>query len=196
MFHQISPEIQRQMRRLEEIDIRDRTDNTPRYQRLRQVPPDAGKFTTLLAASAPQGEFIEIGTSGGYSTLWLSLACRMRGQKITTFEVLEEKASRATETFHAAGVEDVIELVLGDARDHLPNYRQVAFCFLDAEKEVYADCYEVIIPNMVSGGLLVADNTINHQVTLQPMLDRTLNDERVDAVNIPLGNGLLVCRKI
>jgi len=42
----------------------------------------------------------------------------------------------------------------------------------------------------------VADNTINHQVTLQPMLDRTLNDERVDAVNIPLGNGLLVCRKI
>lgn len=196
MFHQISPEIQAQMRRLEQINVRDRTDNTPRSQRLRQVPPDAGKFIALLAASAPDGEFIEIGTSGGYSALWLSLACRMRGQKITTFEVLEEKASRAAETFRAARVDEIVELVVGDARDNLPNYQQVAFCFLDAEKEVYTDCYEAVIPNMVSGGLLVADNTINHQATLQPMLGRALNDERVDAVNIPLGNGLLVCRKL
>lgn len=196
MFHQMPPEIQSQMRRLEEIDARDRTDNTPRYQRLRQVPPDAGKFIALLAANAPKGEFVEIGTSGGYSALWLSLACRVRGQKITTFELLEEKASRAAETFRAAGVEDVVELILGDALEFLPNYQQVAFCFLDTEKEIYADCYETVIPNMVSGGLLVADNTVNHQATLQPMLDRAFDDKRVDAVNIPLGNGMLVCRKL
>ena len=71
----------------------------------------------------------------------------------------------------------------------------IAFCFLDAEKEVYRDCYEAVIPRLVSGGLLVADNAINHAPTLQPMLDRALADERVDAMIVPIAKGELVCRK-
>lgn len=72
----------------------------------------------------------------------------------------------------------------------------VAFCFLDAEKEVYSDCYEAVVPNLVSGGLLVADNAINHRETLQLMLDRALSDPRLDAVIVPIGKGELVCRMI
>jgi len=48
---------------------------------------------------------------------------------------------------------------------------------------------------MVPGGLLVADNAINHAATLQPMLDRALSDIRVDAMVVPVGKGELVCRK-
>jgi predicted O-methyltransferase YrrM len=88
-----------------------------------------------------------------------------------------------------------VELVVGDAREHLPDYGNIAFCFLDAEKEVYGDCYEGVVPNMVNGGLLVADNAINHRETLQPMLDRALGDERVDALIVPIGKGELVCRR-
>jgi predicted O-methyltransferase YrrM len=47
---------------------------------------------------------------------------------------------------------------------------------------------------MVTGGILVADNAINHRATLQPMLDRALEDERVDAMIVPIGNGELICR--
>ena len=72
MFHDISPEIQIQMQRLEAIDAKDREDGTPRLQRLRQIPPETGKFIALLAANAPAGQMLEIGTSAGYSTLWLS----------------------------------------------------------------------------------------------------------------------------
>ncbi|PKN83812.1 MAG: methyltransferase, partial [Chloroflexi bacterium HGW-Chloroflexi-7] len=72
---------------------------------------------------------------------------------------------------------------------------KIAFCFLDAEKEVYQECYETVVPKLVKGGLLVADNAINHQATLQPMLDRALADERVDAMIIPIGKGELVCLK-
>jgi len=74
------------MHYLERLDAKDRTDGTPRDQRLRQIPPETGKFIAMLAASAPKGTFIEIGTSAGYSTLWLTLACRKVGNKITTFE--------------------------------------------------------------------------------------------------------------
>jgi predicted O-methyltransferase YrrM len=88
-----------------------------------------------------------------------------------------------------------VELVVGDAREYLPKYKDISFCFLDADKEVYEACYEIVIPRMVRGGLLVADNAINHQETLKPLLDRALNDNRVDALIVPVGKGELICRK-
>lgn len=196
MFHSIPLEVQQRMRYLEEIDAKDRQDGTPRLQRLRQVPPDTGRFIALLAASAPAGACLEIGASAGYSTLWLALAFRACGRRMTTFEVLPEKAALARETFRLAEVEDVVELVEGDARAYLTRYTDIAFCFLDAEKEVYGECYELVAPRMVSGGLLVADNAINHRESLRPMLDRSLQDERMDALIVTMGNGELVCRKI
>ncbi len=195
MFTDIPKEILSRMAELEQIDCRDRTDGTPRMQRLRQIPPEVGKFIALLAAAAPAGQWLEIGTSAGYSTLWLALACRAVGQKLTTYEVLEEKAKLARQTFDAAAVTDVVELVRGDALEHLPACSDIGFCFLDAEKEVYGQCYEAVVPRMRPGGLLVADNAINHQATLRPMLDRALQDDRVDALIVPIGKGELVCRK-
>jgi len=195
MFHDIPPAMLARMRELERIDTCDRTDGTPRMQRLRQIPPEVGKFIAILAAAAPAGRSIEIGTSAGYSTLWLALACRATGRKITTYEILDEKAELARQTFEAAGAGDVVEMVHGDALEHLPGANDIAFCFLDAEKEVYGRCYEAVVPGMVPGGILVADNAINHAATLRPMLDRALRDERVDALIVPIGNGELVCRR-
>ena len=75
-------------------------------------------FIALLAAGAPRGTIVEIGTSAGYSTLYLALAGREVGSKIITFDISIEKAAMAAETFRLAGVEDVVELVRGDARDY------------------------------------------------------------------------------
>ena len=196
MFHNIPRAVQERMAFLEAIDSRDRLDGTPRMERLRQIPRGTGKFLALMAAGAPEGEIIEIGTSAGYSTLWLALACRANGRQLTTFELLPEKVALAQETFDLSNLTDVIKLVAGDAREYVTDLGPIAFCFLDAEKEVYGDCYELVVPKLVTGGLLVADNAINHRETLQPMLDRALNDGRVDAVILPIGKGELVCRKI
>jgi len=195
LFHAIPTTMQERMHELEAIDARDRSDGTPRLQRLRQIPPETGQFIALLAAAAPTGTIIEIGASAGYSTLWLALACRETGRTLTTFEILPEKSALAAETFRLAGVTDVVTLITGDARVYLPSQADIAFCFLDAEKEVYADCYELVIPRLVPGGLFVADNAINHAATLQAMIDRALADSRVDALVVPIGKGELVCRK-
>lgn len=195
MFHDIPKPIAERMAHLERIDRRDRSDGTPRMTRLRQITPDVGRFIALLAASAPPGRFVEIGTSAGYSALWLSLACRQAGRRLTTFEILDEKAALARETFEVAGVGDVVDFVHGDALAHLHAATGVSFCFLDAEKEIYGRCYEAVLPNIVPGGILVADNAINHEATLRPMLDRALTDDRVDAMVVPVGRGELVCRR-
>jgi len=195
MFTSISPVILQRMAYLEAIDARDRTDGTPQTRRLRQIPPETGRFLALMAASAPEGSVIEIGTSAGYSSLWIFLALEGGPGKLHTFEVLPNKISLARETFRLAEIENRVELITADARQHLQNYSQIAFCFLDAEKDIYQDCYELVIPNLVPGGWLLADNVISHQADLQSFVERAYADARVDALVVPIGKGLLLCRK-
>jgi len=196
MFHNIPKAIKERMDYLESLDKQDRLAGKSPLERLRQIPSETGKFIALLAATAPEGAYLEIGTSGGYSAMWLSLACKELGRKLITFEVLEEKVKIARETFKITGLEKVVELIRGDAREYIQNYKNIAFCFLDAEKEDYYDYYEKIVPNLVTGGLLIADNVISHKAVLQPMLERASKDIRVDALVVPVGRGELVCRKI
>ena len=81
------------------------------------------------------------------------------GRKITTYEILDEKAVLARQTFAATEVSDVVEFVHGDALDHLTGGQDVAFSTLDAEKEICMGVViEAVIPRMVPGGILVADN--------------------------------------
>jgi caffeoyl-CoA O-methyltransferase len=195
VFHDIPEAMLARMAQLEEMDARDRRDGTGRLQRLRQVPRDVGRFVAILATGTPPGGWVEVGTSAGYSTLWLALAARETGRRVTTFEVLEAKAALARETFALAGVEDVVESVHADVREQLGRMDGLAFCFLDSEKADYGELYEAIVPLLVPGGLLVADNAVGFEDVMQPMLDRALTDPRVDGVIVPFLTGQLICRK-
>lgn len=195
MFHDIPDPVGKRMEYLEELDAKHRKEEAERFRRLRQIPPQTGRFIALLCAAAPEGACIEIGTSGGYSGMWLSLACRATGKRLTTFEVADAKIEIATETFKSAGLDDIVKIVSGDAREHVGDYKNIAFCFLDAEKDTYDDCYELVVPNLVSGGILVADNIISHEKILKPWAEKVIADERVDALVVPIGSGELVARK-
>lgn len=195
MFHNLPKPILERMAYLEAVDTRDRLDGTPTPQRMRQIPPETGKFLAMLAVGAPRGAVLEVGTSAGYSSMWLGLACRENGSRLTTFEMLESKVRLAQETLRLAGLEEVVQVVQGDARQHLGQYQQVAFCFLDIEKQLYQECYDLVVPNLVRGGMLCADNVISHQQELSSFLEHAAADERVDALVVPIGKGVLVCRK-
>ena len=195
MFNDLTNDVLEVMHELEVRDEHDRDDGTPHLERLRQITPDTGRFIALWAAAAPAGATIEIGTSAGYSALWLAQACRMSGRTLTTYEILSEKARLARATFARAGVTDVVRLVEGDFLDHVDEIGDVGFCFLDAEKDVYESCYDVIVPKMVAGAILIADNATSHRDDLQTMLDRVLADDRVDAMIATVGKGELVCRR-
>lgn len=195
MFHDIPDKILERMRFLEEIDARDRVDGTAHLDRLRQIPPETGKFIALMAASSPDGTLMEIGASAGYSALWLVLAAKHTARRLITFEILPAKVALARETFKTAGVEDIIELIEDDALKHIDRYGKIAFCFLDAEKDIYRKCYDQVVPNLLPGGFLIADNVLSHKDILQPVVDMAVNDSRVDALVAPVGKGLLICKK-
>src|ERR1035438_9354901 len=122
MFHDLAINVLDVMLELEARDEQDREDGTPRLERLRQITPDTGRFIALWAASAPAGAMIEVGTSAGYSALWLAQACRLSGRMLTTFEILPEKARLARSTFDRTGVTDVVRLVEGDFLEHVHEF--------------------------------------------------------------------------
>jgi predicted O-methyltransferase YrrM len=93
-------------------------------------------------------------------------------------------------------MEDCIELLVADARDVIRSLDGISFCFLDTEKELYGECYELVVPRMIHGALLLADNAIDSREVLQPMLDRAQADPRVDSVIVPIGKGVLLCRRV
>jgi predicted O-methyltransferase YrrM len=195
MFADIPGPMLRRMRELEARDARDRADGTPRLERLRQVPPETGRFLAIAAAGAPDGRWVEIGASAGYSTLWLVLAARERDARLVTFEILPEKAKLARETFALAEVGDRVELREGDAIAGLDGIDRVSFCFLDAEKDVYLGCWRRLRSKLVPGALVLADNVISHRDEMEDFLDAVAADRETDSVVVPIGQGVLLARR-
>jgi caffeoyl-CoA O-methyltransferase len=189
VFHDISASMRQVMHELEEQTARDQVA-------LRSVTEDVGRFLALLAMSAPQGAFLELGSSCGYSSLWLSLAARSRGVTLTTVELNEKKVALVRENMSRAGVTGSVQAVHGDALDYATRFEEIAFCFSDLQPpELNAKAYEKVVPRLVSGGLLVIDNVTSPRLQTE-LLNRAENDPRVDCVLLPFPKGDLICRKI
>ncbi len=195
MFSEISIELKKRMDYLEVIDRKDRTDGTTKDKRLRQITVDTGKFLSIMVVNVPEGDIIEIGTSAGYSTLWLAFAAKEIGRKVKTYEISIEKAALALETFKIAQLENHVELIQGDFLQYAEQLEKIAFCFLDAEKEVYEPCFKSIASKIVKNGLIVADNATDQYEGIKPMIESASKDERFDCLTIPIGNGEFICRR-
>jgi caffeoyl-CoA O-methyltransferase len=188
VFHDISPQMQQVMRALEEQLERDQRS-------LRSVDSDVARVLSLLAMSAPTGAFLELGSSGGYSSLWLSLAARARGVTFTTVDLDKRKVALARENISRAGAADSVEVCHGDALDYATRFENIAFCFSDIEPpELNAKVYEKVVPRLVPGGWLVIDNVTSPRLQTE-LLNRAKNDPRVDSVLLPFPKGDLICRK-
>ena len=169
---------------------------TERDQRsLRSVHPDVARCLSLLAMSAPTGAFLELGSSGGYSSLWLSLAARAKGVTLTTVDLDEKKVALARTNIAQAGADGSVQVIHGDAFDYAGQSEPLAFCFSDIEPpENNARVYELVVPRLVSGGWIVIDNVTSPRMQTE-LIRRAQSDPRVDCVLLPFPKGDLICRK-
>ena len=189
VFHDISANMRQVMRDLEEQTGRDQPA-------LRSVSVDVGRCLALLAMSAPEGAFLELGSSAGYSTLWLSLATRARGVILTTVELDENKFAMARQNISRAGAADSVQTVHGDALDYVTRVEDIAFCFSDLQPpELNAKVYEKVVPRLVPGGWLVIDNVTSPRLQTE-ILNHAEKDPRIDSVLLPFSKGDLICRRI
>lgn len=123
------------------------------------VPVVDGKMLRLLAEAAGAKNAVEIGTSTGYSGLWLCLALAGTGGHLTTFEIDASRAAQAREHFRKAGVEQMVTVVEGDAHRTIAQLKDpIDLVFIDADKEGYVDYLRRVLPLVRPGGLILAHN--------------------------------------
>ncbi len=123
------------------------------------VPREDARMLRVLAESIDAQHVVEIGTSNGYSGLWICMALENTGGKLTTYEIREQRVQLARENFHRAGVSDRVTVVHGDAHEEVKDLDEsIDLLFLDADKQGYVDYLEELLPQVNPGGLIVAHN--------------------------------------
>jgi predicted O-methyltransferase YrrM len=125
------------------------------------VPVEDGRLLRLLTETIDAKNVVEIGTSNGYSAIWLCLGLRRTGGKLTTFEIDAGRAALARENFRRAGVEEMVTLIEGDAHEEVARLSEpIDLVFLDADKRGYPDYLNKLLPLVRPGGLIVAHNMV------------------------------------
>jgi caffeoyl-CoA O-methyltransferase len=123
------------------------------------VPVPDGRMLRVLASAADAQNVVEVGTSTGYSGLWLCLALEKTGGRLTTFEIDHGRALMAREHFREAGVEKLVTVVEGDAHETLARVKgPLDLVFIDADKDGYVDYLNRLMPLVKPGGLVLAHN--------------------------------------
>ena len=135
------------------------------------VNPDEGAYLRDLAEKVHAKEALEIGTSNGYSSIWIGMGLRKEGGHLLTLEIDEGRAKLAQANFRAAGLDSVITLKLGDALKEVPKLRgPYDLVFIDAWKQDYVRYLDMVIPIVRSGGVIVAHNVTDLKEELTDFL--------------------------
>ncbi|MFH1750234.1 MAG: class I SAM-dependent methyltransferase, partial [Candidatus Micrarchaeota archaeon] len=154
------------------------------------IPRDEARFLHLMALLAKPKAMLEVGTSTGYSTIWLGLAAKKFGGKIVTIEYDPEKVRIARGNFKKAGMGKTITILEGDANEILPKLRgKVDFAFLDGVKEEYLRHFKWILPCLRRGGIVAADNAGDFAGQMGDYLAFARGNKKLVSTFIPIGNG-------
>ncbi|WP_218696474.1 O-methyltransferase [Acinetobacter harbinensis] len=169
---------------------------TDRIQRYRNVEPESALFLAMQIHIQQSKEILEIGTSTGYSTLWLAHAAQQIQGRVTTLEIDPARTAQAQHHAQELGLDDVIDFWVGDAQKYLAKAtQQYDFIFLDAERDAYVG-YWAFLQKMLNpcGGVLIVDNVISHAAQVKCFIELIENDPRFISMTLPIGAGLyMVC---
>jgi predicted O-methyltransferase YrrM len=148
------------------LSVLDQMDREQRAGNM-NVPVEDGRLLRILTESIGAKHVVELGTSYGYSAIWLCLALRTTGGKLTTHEIDARRAAQARANFKQAGVVDLVTLVEGDAHEEVKKLKEpIDLLFIDADKTGYLDYLTKLLPLVKPGGLIVSHNM--HQPAPDP----------------------------
>lgn len=159
--------------------------------RMLNITPDTGEFLSVLVRATNAKRILEIGTSNGYSTLWLAQAAQAVGGHVTTVELSEFKLNLAATNFVRAGLSQMITQVHGEASEYLHTVPDAGYdlIFLDSERTQYPAWLASLKRILREGGLLVVDNATSHSSEMAPFVELVIADGDFTCCTVPVGNG-------
>ncbi len=171
-------------------------DEEGREQRMLAIGSQAGTLLNILARSLQAPRILELGTSFGYSGLWLADGARASGGHVVSIEVAEHKSRYARERAQEAGLSEWIDHRIGDAVGMIAELEgPFDLVFVDLWKDLYLPCLEAFAPKLAPGAIVIADNMIRPGSDgIKAYADRIRDMDGMTSVLLPVGSGMEVSR--
>ena len=163
------------------------------------ISRQTANFLNMLIKMVNAKNVVEVGTSNGYSGIWLAKALKETGGHLTTIEFYEKRIVLAQANFKSCGVADIIDIKQGSAieiLEQIPEDEVIDFAFIDANKAQYIDYFHIIDKHMKSGAIITADNITSHAPKVKPFVDAIQGCQNYQVEILDLPAGLLVARKV
>lgn len=164
-----------------------------------QVSSTTAELLRLLVVGTNSKVILELGTSIGYSGLWLGLGAKETKGHLYTCEIFGPKIKIAKKHFKEAGLEKQITVLEGDIKETvsklLKKKKKIDFVFMDARKEDYLNYFKLVFPTLKKGGLIVADNIDDYPHYMKDFLEHLKTDKRVVSYPLHIDNGLMMVVK-
>lgn len=165
-----------------------------RIKRYRNIEPDSAYYIAMMIRIQQSKQILEIGTSTGYSTLWMADAAQVTGAKLTTLEIDPSRTAQAKQYAQELALDHCIEFWVGDAQDFLQqSQQQYDLILLDAERDAYLG-YWPYLQKMLNpqGGVLIVDNVISHAAEVKNFIAEVKKDPRFMSSTLSFGAGLFM----
>lgn len=162
------------------------------------VSEEDGRFMRLMVATRGARRALEIGGASGYSAIWIGMGLRATGGRLVTIEYDAVRARELTDNIKRAGLSDIVQVVSGDAFEHIPKVTGTFdFVFLDAWKKDYKRFFDMVYPRLDARGIFLAHNVVNKRNEMGDFLDAVLKHPNLwTAIVSPSGEGMSVSMRM
>ena len=161
------------------------------------IARESANFLNMLIKISNSKNVLEVGTSNGYSGIWLAKALKVTGGKLTSLEFYEKRIVLAQDNFKKCGVDDIITVLQGSACKVLPTIdEEFDFAFVDANKSEYVQYFDIIDPKLKKGGIIACDNITSHPAKVASFVDKINADPNYQVEILDLPAGMLLAYKL
>jgi predicted O-methyltransferase YrrM len=189
----MNPEIRNFLRQLEEHARTHDARESERSRKLLNLDPETAEIVSILARSSHARRVLEIGTSNGYSTIWLAASVGPEGGRVISIDRSREKHRMAQDNLVAAGLSQYVDLQLGDATEVIKTLPgPFDFVFFDADRTSAPGQLALLLPKLAPQALILADNALSHPNEIASYLTMVKSLKQLQHVLIPIGKGLSV----
>ena len=192
----MDPALARLLEELSEAGAAHDAAEAEHRRRRLNLEPETARLVAVLVRSGRRSRILEIGTSNGYSTIWLAWAARAAGGTVTSIERDAGRMAEAAENLRRAGLLDAVRLVLGDATGVVAGLEGPFDCvFFDADRVSAPQQLRLLLPRLAGDALLLADNVLSHPEEIAGYLAAVEALPGFERVIVPIGRGLSVAHR-
>lgn len=184
------------LRELEEKGRENDAQQQDRRYKMLNLEPETAQLISMLVRTGRRKQLLEIGTSNGYSTLWLAWATKTVGGHVTSIDRDTHKQQLADENLQRAGLRQSVDLLCGDATKIVANIAGPFDCvFFDADRLSATAQLRLLLPKLTPNALVLADNVLSHPEEIAEYLKTLEGLPFFEHLVIPVGKGLSVAYK-